>query len=131
MIVPASFLLWGGITASYQVMSWVGLIYVQAEMMRKGNDKLLNNLKEGVIIVDEENKSVLFNNVASARHNSNLDESFGGTLGQDNGTVDQDKPIFAPVNAFWFRSPDFDFMNLSSSIRKLGNYMSMNEIIEQ
>ena len=36
----------------HAIMSLVGMLYVEADILRNGNDKLLNDLKEGVIIMD-------------------------------------------------------------------------------
>ena len=44
--------------------SWIGKIYLKSEILRTGNDKLLNNLKEGVFVVDETKDKIRFVNEA-------------------------------------------------------------------
>ena len=36
------------------IITKVGMIYVEAEILRTGNEELLNNLEEGVIILENE-----------------------------------------------------------------------------
>ena len=35
-------------------MTKVGMIYCEAEILRTGNEELLNNLEEGVVILENE-----------------------------------------------------------------------------
>ena len=44
------------------VISWVGLKFVEAEMPRENNERLLNNVREGVIIVGVNDSKVMFMN---------------------------------------------------------------------
>ena len=44
------------------VISWIGKRYVKSEILKGGNDTLLDNLKEGVIVVDEAVDRVRFIN---------------------------------------------------------------------
>ena len=52
------------------IMHWVitkmGFLYVEAEVLRSGNDQLLDNLEEGVIIVEETTNDILYYNNAAA-----------------------------------------------------------------
>ena len=54
-------------TVIYLIFSLAGSYYVKAEVPRIGNEKLLNGLKEGVFVIDEDSQSVLFRN-SSAKH---------------------------------------------------------------
>lgn len=51
----------------YLCFSVFGSYYVKAEIPRIGNENLLNGLKEGVYVIDEDSQSVLFRN-SSAKH---------------------------------------------------------------
>ena len=42
--------------------AWVGRIYTDAEVLRSSNETLLNNMDEGVVIMEEESGVILFNN---------------------------------------------------------------------
>ena len=47
------------------VLTIVGMIYVEAEVLRKGNNELLDNLEEGVIIFEEKSGEILYHNNAA------------------------------------------------------------------
>ena len=40
----------------------VGMIFVEAELLRTGNEQLLNQLDEGVIVLESESKEIVFAN---------------------------------------------------------------------
>ena len=44
------------------IITKVGKIFVESEVLREGNEQLLNNLDEGVVIIDEDSKDILFQN---------------------------------------------------------------------
>jgi len=43
------------------------MIYIDAEVLREGNDSTLNNLEEGVVILKEEDLQVQFQNQAAIK----------------------------------------------------------------
>ena len=45
--------------------TYIGKLFVEVGMLRTGNEALLNNLSEGLVIVDREDKSILFANDAA------------------------------------------------------------------
>ena len=47
------------------IITKVGMIFVEAEIVRVGNDQILNNMKEGVVILHEKTENVLFVNNAA------------------------------------------------------------------
>mmetsp|Transcript_7417 Transcript_7417/g.8969 ORF Transcript_7417/g.8969 Transcript_7417/m.8969 type:complete len:113 (-) Transcript_7417:2337-2675(-) len=50
----------------HTVLTKMGMLYVEAEVLRNGNDQLLDNLEEGVIIVDETANDIFYYNSAAA-----------------------------------------------------------------
>ena len=72
-------ILWQFLTLAmiHYIISWVGLLFVKAEILRTGNEQLLNNLKEGVIIIDKENGVVMFLNRAAKKFNIHLNKALG------------------------------------------------------
>lgn len=63
----------------------LGYLYVEAEIMRKGNEVILNNLKEGVIIIEEETNQVTFFNEKAAKvFMVQPDEEFKISLNKNN-----------------------------------------------
>ena len=53
------------ITLMHILFNKMGLLFVDTEILRTGNDQLLNDLQEGVIILNEESKKILFVNQAA------------------------------------------------------------------
>ena len=49
----------------YLVIVKVGMIYVDAAVLREGKDETLDNLKEGVLILNESDLEILFYNKAA------------------------------------------------------------------
>lgn len=90
----------------HAIVSFVGMLYVEASILRNGNEKLLNDLKEAVIIIDQETGLVLFVNQAAKkfniRKNKNLEVNF--TKNTDEKIFDKKEELFAYVDMDIFRS---------------------------
>ena len=43
----------------------VGMLYCDAEVLRGGNEQLLDSIEEGVIILEEESLDILYYNAAA------------------------------------------------------------------
>ena len=53
---------------SHLVISAAGFLYVEAEILRKGNEELLDSLDEGLIIVEKEKiEDVIFLNKSAKK----------------------------------------------------------------
>ena len=91
--------------------------------MRTGNEQLLNNLEEGVIIIDEDQSDVLFLNKA-AQNVSN--RSFSTS---DETKFDIKNKIYAQLNNESFLN-DIDFEKAIESLKIHTEYQSIEEIIE-
>ena len=51
------------------VITKVGMVYTEAEVLRQGNDQTLDNLDEGVVILDEKEMKIrYYNKAASVSH---------------------------------------------------------------
>jgi len=48
------------------VITKVGMVYVEAEVLREGNDQTLDNLDEGVVILDEKEMKIRYFNKAAS-----------------------------------------------------------------
>lgn len=55
------------------MMTWIGYKFIDAELPRESNARLLDDLKEGLFIVDEETDEVLFKNKVAMSLNSHLE----------------------------------------------------------
>ena len=55
------------LTLCHMIINSVGMLFVEADILRTGNEHLLNNLKEGVIIMDKESGMVKFANTAAKK----------------------------------------------------------------
>ena len=73
-------------------MNWMGINYIEAELPRMSNEKLLNNLREGVFILEDDVFEVLFSNKAAQRLDKTLRKDCKATL------LDIKKPQFAFVD---------------------------------
>jgi len=63
-------------TFAHLMLTWGGKLFVKAEILREGNEELLNNLKEGVFIIAEDSGIVLFLNEAAKKFNIRLNCNF-------------------------------------------------------
>ena len=48
------------------VITKVGFLFIDSEVLRKGNDQLLDSLEEGVVILDQSSNDILYYNAAAA-----------------------------------------------------------------
>ena len=65
------------------VTASIGLLYVCSEMQREGTEDILNNMKESVIILQNQTGTIMFANAAAKRLNTHLKEELGATLYED------------------------------------------------
>lgn len=57
------------------VLSWMGHTFVTIELTKRGNEGILDNLSEGVVIVEQDSGIVKFYNKAAERFNSLMDNT--------------------------------------------------------
>ena len=88
------------------IVNYVGMLHVEATILRNGNEKLLHDLKEGVIIMDQETGLVLFVNQAAkrfnVRKNRNFEVNFSKT-GDEESVFDKKQEQLAYVDMNMFR----------------------------
>lgn len=101
------------ISCIHLVFNWVGNTFVKTELSKRGNEGILNNLSEGVVIVDQESGIVQFRNKAAKRFNisknkllgmflnpgveNNLESTRDGLITEEN-FAHIDKKLFKPSN---------------------------------
>ena len=54
------------------VITKVGMVYIESEVLREGNDQTLDNLDEGVVILDEKEMKIRYYNKAASVSQKNL-----------------------------------------------------------
>ena len=66
-------MLWTSLTLviAYIIITSAGLLFVEAEILRYGNEHILDSLQEGVIIMSEDNSEVHYLNRAARKINVN------------------------------------------------------------
>ena len=96
------------------MFNWIGFTFLEAQLPRESNEELLNNLKEGVFIVGEEDNEIQFENAAAKRLNYRLGALSNISLYKDN----------CLVNDSLYQQ--FDYRNL-----KNGDYDSAIRFLEQ
>ena len=116
----------------HAIVSFVGMLYVEASILRNGNEKLLNDLKEAVIIIDQETGLVLFVNHAAKRFNirknKNLEVNFSKNT--DESIFDKKQELFAYVDMDIFRNTKLgDSQYVIDKIVNVSHYKSIEEII--
>ena len=57
-----------GMLFIHVTISKVGMLYAETEVLRSGNDQLLDNLEEGIVLFDEAKKDIIYYNMASERN---------------------------------------------------------------
>ena len=63
LILPLNFIIFMGI---HMILTKFGFLFIDAEVLRSGNAQLLDNLEEGIIILNETSNEVMFYNSAAA-----------------------------------------------------------------
>ena len=82
----------------YYMSSWVGTLFVQSELPRESNERLLNDLKEGLFIIDEQDSQIIFRNKAAKRINDQLETECDVTLISDRNMFNRAIHQFWPID---------------------------------
>ena len=111
-------------------MSAIGYLYVEAEIPRSGQEKLLNNLKEGVYIMDETNLKDMFRNKTADRVNRKMMENGNTMLEDKSEVIDKQKKLFAYVDkSEIFAREGSSVGDIADELGKLACGLSLEEII--
>ena len=77
----------------------VGMLYVKAEILLKGNENLLNESSEGIAIIDKQSGMVLFRNKVARAFNIQEKSEFRMSFFENQGLqFDLDSKLFTPLN---------------------------------
>ena len=116
------------------IITKVGMIFIDAEILRTGNDQLLNELEEGVIILQDDTKEMIFSNSA-ANQISFVETS--QTLGSQAQLPNQrlnnlhlDLKIFAQIDKNLFNQAIIDRDKVVESINAAEDYKTLYEVIQ-
>ena len=72
---------------------------MKEEIIRKGNENLLNESSEGIMIIDQENEVLLFANTAAKTLNLRAKQEYSfGLFENGEHAVDLDKKLFSHLN---------------------------------
>ena len=131
-MIVAAMNIWG----IHMVVTKWGMIFVDAEVLRTGNEQLLNNLEEGVIIQEEEGQNILFQNTAAKMLNSRkqTEDDFEISLLSESLTneklLDREYPILAHIPTSLFKQPKIEVQKTFEDIKAQDSYVSIREIID-
>ena len=78
--------------------TWVGSLFVAAELPRQGHEKLLNGLKEGILILEEDSNIIKFYNQAALRLITEYSDKFSITVIDEGNVFEKEKEMFAFVD---------------------------------
>ena len=107
-------------TSVHCLYSFMGSLYVGSEVPRIANEQLLDNLKEGVFIVEKDCSGICFLNSAAKNFmsNPNFDVSKASDLEDtaDDKLFDWDKKMFAKMdtNILSGKNKNIDTVNIAS-----------------
>lgn len=128
-------------TFMHIIVTKVGMIFVEAEVLREGNEKLLDNLDEGVIITDETSQVVLFQNkTARATHtilppvglNKSHMPSTNMKMEDDQGElIDLDYEGFAAIDMGIFQESVTDTINVVQKLSSANEFISIKNIVTE
>ena len=82
----------------YMLITWFGSIFVAAELPRQGHEKLLNGLKEGILIIEEDSSIIKFYNQAALRLITEYSDKFSITVIDEGNVFEKEKEMFAFVD---------------------------------
>ena len=108
--------------------NWVGFLYLDAKMPNDSNQRLLNNLKEGVYILQEDDFTLQFKNSAANRLDDKLQKRCNISFCSD-GNFESKKKIYQRIDAQVIKNGDYE-----SIIRMLNTdsqELCLEEIIVQ
>ena len=114
-------------------LNWFGYLYLRAELPRKGNEMLLENLQEGVFIFEEESTDLLFQNSAGKQINKRFQTDYGFSVAKkgdrrDNIVINKLQEQFEPVDRKKLYSLDFpsavEYLNESEEKKSLDTIIS-------
>ena len=120
-------------TAVHILFEAFGHYYVNSEMPRIGNEKLLNGLEEGVFIIDKKENTMLFkNNAAKKLTKRMLDESGINLIDERDSVLKSNLECFAPVNENIFSRLDSDFSHekIIKKIEQVQNFVTLDSIVQ-
>ena len=99
-ITCAACCLWAfyNIVLVYFLISMAGHLFTNSELPRKAQEQLLNNIREGVFIVDEKESNVEFMNTAAISLSKRLYMSYNSGQFRDKNIIDRNLRIFEPID---------------------------------
>ena len=114
------------------VISKVGLIFIDAEILRAGNEQLLDELEEGVIILQAETKEIVFHNNA-ANQISCLDQNFEASqslvVNSHTNNLQMDLQVFAHIDKEMFKQTIIDTAKVAEKINQSEDYKTLLEVV--
>ena len=115
----------------YMLITWVGNLFVAAELPRQGHEKLLNGLKEGILILEEDSSIIKFYNQAARRLITEYSDKFSITVIDERNVFEKEKEMFAFVDKteIFDDNTNCDYYEVKKKIKSIDKYISINEII--
>ena len=116
-------------------ISYIGLLYAKSEIMRDGNDQVLNSLKEGLFVIDEAKGRMRFINKAGydilkENYLTSASRLSDDTHNTKDSFVDREKKQFALIDKKMFEVGLVkDSHQLAKKILAVNTYESLDDII--
>ena len=105
--VGMTFYMFINLTILHLIFTKIGWLYVEVEVLAQGNEQLLNNFDEGVIILNEASHEVMFANDAAKRIRVAVDSGVNSesllVSVNDILQIDFSESAFAEIDEDWFK----------------------------
>jgi len=114
----------------FAAISWCGELYLKLDNFNLKENSLLENLKEGVYILDENTKFVLFQNKMAKKYNVLLQQSFSACDVKESDVIDISWKQFTLVpTGELLKTKNLDSEDVLKVLLALDNYISMEQVI--
>lgn len=112
------------------LMSIFGYFFVESEVAHMDDAKLLNNMKEAILIVDDVDGNVLFRNNTAKQLNTMLTSEESMSLFSKENLFDKNQPLFALIDRSMFNTiANLDHAKIVGGVLAQNDYLSMQDII--
>ena len=91
VVVALTVLFFFTLLAAHISLAYVGMMYIKTDILRQGNEQLLDSLQEGVIILNERNTDIKMINKAAKSLNKKMGDVISESLSKPGEAIAHDK----------------------------------------
>ena len=114
----------------HSFVTLVGFLFVKSEIQGLGNEKLLNNFQEGLIIAQKDSGKLLFANKKAESLNKYLHEELSTEENKQHFSVfERSEKQFAQINPSMLKDCKLDSEQILDGLDSLKEYISFEQVI--